>query len=188
MIKAILSSVVLSATLSLHAQTADTAARVLPRANLLRGGVGYTLLTSKFYVDGHNQSPLSGTTFSLDYEHVWDSGYGFGLNVSHTQLPSVETHENYLGASLVLAHTTDAGWRWDTAFGLGYVSNNVGGDMPGSGIGMMSIFGVTYKLSAHWGLGSVLRMHTSRYSMPAESTTRTGFSHYDLQASMSYLF
>ena len=90
--------------------------------NILRASIGPSLMTSDFQIHNHLYKSRCGLDLSLDYDHVWKSGIGFGINYRHDYTTFEEDlvmRTNYIGPSLVLAYPGN-GIRYDMAIGFGY--------------------------------------------------------------------
>lgn len=168
--------------------TYDKSSRVEPKANMIRVGFGPGIVTSKIVF--YNRVYENSIMYSLaaDYEHVWDTGFGFGVNLSQNYLSESGNNVFYAGASFVMAHTTDKGWRWETALGLGYATNDFGVEGSKHGVGSLLLLGVTYKISNHWSIGADLRTLVSRYHKPEGWADNYGVRHYNASLGIGYLF
>lgn len=172
-------------------QSVDTAVKpdrteALP--NMIRLNYGLGIMTSKFEDVRETYNSSSVETLSLDYEHLWDNGLGFGIHASQNHFSKPNCNVLFVGGSFVATWTTAKGWRWEGALGMGFARNDLNQRGQENGLGLLSILGCTYKLSRHWGIGVDLRQLTSIYRKPAGWEGQFGFNHYQLGIGLAYLF
>ena len=134
----------------------------------LSGGLSFII--SNVYIDNQYENKVMrsiwrpGISALLEYEHIFKSGWGFGLNVIYNDTRYKNTYINsakknlalrqiYLGPSVVRRSLIGNRWLVEGAFGIGY--SHLGGDfLDGtSGLGFMLKGGVEYMLSKHVGIG-----------------------------------
>jgi hypothetical protein len=154
--------------------------------NIVRLGYGIGVLTSKVIDFNKTYSHASILPLTVDYEHVWDSGMGCGINASQGYLKATGNNEFYVGASFVAAYTFSRGWRLSASTGLGLAVNDFGVGGSKSGLGSLSTAYISYKLLRHWGVALGARASTSSYRRPKDWEGRYGATHYDLSVGVTY--
>lgn len=95
-------------------QPVDTAVKpdrteALP--NMIRLNYGLGIMTSKFEDVRETYNSSSVASLSLDYEHLWDNGLGFGIHASQNHFSKPNCNVLFVGGSFVATWTTDKGWR-----------------------------------------------------------------------------
>lgn len=120
--------------------------------NILRLSAGPSIMTSEFITGNRTYKSRTGFDLLVDYDHLWKSGIGFGINYLYNTTSfddGYKTHTHYIGPSFVVAIATEK-WRYDIAWGLGYAhyAESWGG---------MSVkednFAYFYRLGAEYRLG-----------------------------------
>lgn len=143
-------------------------------ANVLKVSFGPSWITSRYITPVKEHKSKLGMEFALGYEHLWKSGFGFGIDYLHFNTTFDENYGvklNYLGPSLVLGYMIGEKWRWGCQLGLGLstCSESYGGSSEKeSNIGMMGGLNVDYMLSKHVGLGISWNTLTMYQKKPAD--------------------
>ena len=135
----------------------------------LSGGPGF--ITTSVVTPEGAYSSRTGTDVLAEFEHIWYSGWGLGLNYAHnsTDYDGYGLSQNYFGASAVLSHLTNKSFRWELAFGLGlaqYTEENPGYSYDGkteNGLGFMSKIGCEYLFHRHLSIGVELNVFTATF-------------------------
>lgn len=108
-----------------------------------------------------------GFGLGVDYQHIWRSGFGIGLNylyygTSFNDAYGIRMH--YIGPSVLVSLKTSDKWRYDASLGIGYsrYTEQITGRQQGisfkvSGsenrVGTMVQLGIEYMLSKKVGIG-----------------------------------
>ncbi len=132
--------------------------RALPQ-NSIRLSYGPSWITSHMETPKGTNHPF-GWEANLEYEHVWRTGIGFGINTSLYRTSFTEKDNGingdmtlfYVGPSIVFANKFDKHWRASGAIGVGYAYID---DVLShqSCVGYFAKLGIEYLLNAHWGIG-----------------------------------
>lgn len=175
---------------SMKAQTeVGNESMVKPRTNIIKLNYGPGLVTSKIVSYRTTYKNVNVMSLSADYEHIWPSGFGFGINASQNYIHKTSNNVFYVGASFVAQYVTTEGWRWEGALGLGYAANDFDVEDSTNGIGIFQVAGVSYQLTKHWGLGLELRLLNSRYEKPKGwDTENYGVNMLNLSLGLRYQF
>ena len=139
-------------------------------SDIIKLSGGLSLILSNVYLENQFENKVMrsnwrpGISALLEYEHIFKSGWGFGLNVIYNDTRYKNTYKNsakknlalrqvYLGPSVVRRNLIGYRWLVEGVFGIGY--SHLGGDfLDGtSGLGFMLKGGVEYMLSKHVGIG-----------------------------------
>ena len=165
--------------------------------NILRFSVGPSWLISDFQVGERVYKSKCGVDVAVDYDHVWTSGLGIGVNYLHNYTSFEEGFDqrlDYIGPSLVLALPSDK-WRWDMALGFGYCrySESVGNlSVSESHIAPLMRMGLEYKVSDQIALGAQMNMITVRLDKPEGFELKDnefyGIKRFGIQVGMRYYF
>lgn len=90
--------------------------------NIFRLSMGPSWLVSEYYFFDKKYKSKMGLDIAVDYEHVWKSGFGLGINYlyDYTLIGNgISMNLHYIGPSLVMALPFTKS-RLDMALGLGY--------------------------------------------------------------------
>lgn len=111
--------------------------------------------------DGDGHRGIFGTGFSLMYEHVFNKGYGFGINGIYEQAEGSDVQTVVLAPSFVYYGSNDK-WTYGYSIGLGFgrfdVSSYRYGYDDGNGIGYFVQANIERRISKHFGIGAGLRV------------------------------
>ena len=166
--------------------------------NVLRLSVGPSLMTSKYQVDNHQYKNRVGFDLCVDYDHLWKSGFGIGINYLYNYTSfdeGVKSRINYIGPSLVLAPAIKKSFRYDIAFGIGYChySDSYEGESETQNrLGVMMRVGAEWKVAKSLALGAQISYISVRMKKPEglelEKNEFYGITHFGLQAGLRYYF
>lgn len=178
----------------------------LPR-NVLRASVGPAWITSEFHTPKNIYKRKSGFGVTADYQHLWRSGFGFGINylfynTSFDEGFDVQMH--YLGPSFVCSFMLGTKCRFDGAFGVGYsrytesvdgIRNGIRYDLSESQnrIGTMFEFGIEYKLTNTCAIGAQINLLSTSLKEPENvpqynNGKKEGISRADALIGLRYYF
>lgn len=171
--------------------------RQTPR-NVIRISAGPTLMTSKYLVENHRYRYRVGVDICVDYDHVWKSGLGFGINYLHNYTSfdeGVKSRIDYVGPSLVLAYARTKSFRCDVAWGLGYChysDSYEGYSLTQNRVGLTMRLGAEWRVAKHLGLGAQFNVFSVRLKEPEgmelEKNEFYGIEHIGLQGGLRYYF
>ena len=207
----------LCVTTIMNAQTGEQTSNVIK----VNGGLDF--VTSKMYLPenlyygnqivAHSWRP--GVSVSADYEHLWKSGWGVGVNFIYTDtrysakghIVNQQTNEHekislslttvYIGPSVVYGGTFGGHWRAECALGMGY--GQLGGRLADNGgFAIMSKGGIEYMINSHIGVGVELNslvvftkdeeLEDFKKYYPSESDVSSGVSHAGVAAGLRFHF
>ena len=167
--------------------------------NILRFSIGPSWMNSNFLVGDrlYKYKMKCGIDVLLDYDHVWKSGFGIGVNYLHnyTSFDDGCVHRlNYIGPSLLMALASGK-WRLDMALGFGYCINSesIGNlSYKEDHIVPMLRMGLEYKVSKQIGLGLQMNVIPVRMDKPDGYELKDdefyGIDHLGTQLGMRYYF
>ena len=124
-------------------------------------------ITSKVYTPYDDYSWQGGHGYEVGYRCLFSSGFGFGLNYSHSQTNFTYGYElglNYAGASFIYGGHIARQWIFTTEIGLGYANYTEAGRKMKDGFGTKYAVGVEYMLGSAMGIGIGLSNQTSTFS------------------------
>lgn len=166
--------------------------------NILRFSVGPSWLISDFQVGERVYKSKCGVDVSVDYDHVWTSGLGLGVNYLHNYTSfdeGVKSRIDYVGPSLVLAYARTKSFRCDVAFGLGYChysDSYEGYSLTQNRVGLTMRLGAEWRVAKHLGLGAQFNVFSVRLKEPEgmelEKNEFYGIEHIGLQGGLRYYF
>ena len=134
--------------------------------SILKINVGPSWLMSDFIVGSTTYEKLQGFSLNANYQHLWRSGLGFGVNYRYNTTSfglnsSIKLH--YIGPSFVGSIKFGRLLRADAAFGLGYGSYSENSNINSydltnetlekSGLGYLYQLGIELMATKHVGLG-----------------------------------
>ena len=191
--------------------------------NIIKLSGGLDFVTSKMYLPENlyhgNQvvaySWRPGVSVSADYEFLWKSGWGIGVNLIYNDthysakghVIDQQTNERqkidlsltsiYIGPSVVYGGSFNEHWRAECALGMGY--GHLGGRLAeNSGFGIMSKGGIEYLINRHFGVGVELNsliiftkddyLEEIKKAYPSESDVSSGVSRLGVSAGMRFHF
>lgn len=124
--------------------------------NIIKISYGPAILTSNIYYGIDVYGNVPAMNFELAYSHVWNSGWGIGVQgiQSHFDVDEYSDCMNmfYFGPSVSYNYRTTKDWIWNISAGTGYANWD---DVfkSHSGIGITTKLGVNYMLSHKIGVG-----------------------------------
>lgn len=165
--------------------------------NILRVNCGPSWMTSEYWLDNHRYKGRTGFDLLADYDHVWKSGFGFGINYlhNHTSYPEgVKTNLNYLGPSFVMAFSNNH-TRLDMAIGLGYSHYDENYRNLSESVSRLGAFyriGLEYSIMKNLAIGIQLHFFSMSLKEPKEVELKDnefyGIQHIGLHAGLRYYF
>lgn len=127
------------------------------------------------FVDRHGEGHrgIFGGGMSLMYEHVFNKGYGFGVNGIYEQGDGGDIKTVVLAPSFVYYGSKDK-WTYGYSIGLGFgrfsmVSSKYGDD-DGNGLGYFVQANIERRISKHFGFGAGLRVLNITASKPKNNS------------------
>ena len=166
--------------------------------NILRLSAGPSIMCSKYEVGNHLYKSRLGLDICVDYDHVWKSGIGFGVNYLHDYTSfdeGIKSRLDYLGPSFVLASPFSKSFRCDLAFGIGYChySDSFDGfSTTENRFGVMMRLGMERKVAKHLALGAQMNLFTVSMKRPDGLELRKdefyGIQHIGLLGGLRYYF
>lgn len=167
-------------------------------SNGLRLSMGYGKIMSDVETFKGIKHP-SGLEVMLDYEHLWRSGLGIGVNTAMFRSSYSEASDGvngnlslyYIGPCLVCAYKFKKHWGMACNFGLGYAYvDDV--FIQQSGIGFMGKVKIDYMLNDDWGLGIETSILNSTFKKPKDvvlkENEKWGFSRMGYMFGVRYYF
>ena len=139
--------------------------------NIFRLSMGPSWLVSEYYFFGKKYQSKMGLDVAVDYEHVWKSGFGIGINYlyDYTLIGNgITMNLHYVGPSLVMALPFTKS-RLDMALGLGYgfYSESTGfGEHSESHWAPTIRLGYEYRLGENIALGLQVNMLVMKMDKP----------------------
>ncbi len=174
----------------------DSLLNMAPR-NIVRVSMGPSWMYSHYQVGNHLYKSRCGVDFMVDYDHVWRSGFGFGINYLHNYTSfteGIKTYTNYIGPSFVMA-TQGEKLRYDLAFGVGYCQYK---EKLGSysatkhRVAPFMRIGIDYRLARHWAIGlqmDGISIHMKKPNdVKLEKNEFYGIQRVGLKAGLRYYF
>lgn len=142
--------------------------RIKPANNIIKLSYGPGVLLSTFFDYGETYNNATMLELSLDYEHVWNNGFGFGINALQNHCSKGNFNVFYIGPSFVYNYTTNKGIRLDTTCGIGYAANDFDYRKSRNGVGVFVSFSLDYMFTKHFGFGIEARDMITSYKKPKE--------------------
>lgn len=139
--------------------------------DIVRLSIGPSWMYSKYQLGHHTYKSRCGVDIAVDYDHVWKSGFGVGLNYLHNYTSfdeGMKTRINYIGPSLVMAFGSDK-VRTDMAIGFGYArytESFMGYSASESRVAPLMRLGMETKVSKHVAIGAQINYITIRFEEP----------------------
>lgn len=143
---------------------------------IIKLNVGPAWITSDIEAGGNTYKSLSGFKAEFDYQHLWDSGFGFGMNYMYygaSLNSNYDMRMHYIGPSFVSSMIFGYRWRFEGALGLGYSSLTENAEILGTssskteyGLGIMSHLGIEYMVSPKIGIGFQIGFMSMKLKQP----------------------
>lgn len=135
--------------------------------NVLRIGAGPAWIVSEIETFKALYKSKIGFSLSADYQHLWRSGIGIGVNYLYYGTSFDEGFDirmHYFGPSIVASVMLGQKWRWASSFGIGYTHYKesatdsrlrvyANDDGSTGRVGTMFKTGFEYMLSKNVGIG-----------------------------------
>lgn len=165
--------------------------------NIVRFSVGPSWLVSNYQLGNKMYQSKMGVDVAVDYDHVWKSGLGIGINYLHNYTSFDEgvcMRLNYIGPSFVgtLPYRKS---RWDIVLGVGYChySESLGAmSCSESHVAPYMRIGWEYKLGQNIALGLQTNLITVKLDKPDDVVLQKnefyGIQRMGLQAGLRYYF
>lgn len=138
--------------------------------NRLSVSAGLTWITSKIYVTPTDYySNRRCWDLCADYEYLWNSGFGVGLNyaLNHASFNHYGSFtQHYIGPSFVYVYRITRRFSSEVGLGLGYSYYSESGGYTDSAMGVMFKVGMEYLFTRHFGLGLQYRACGCSYTQP----------------------
>ncbi|MBR1546301.1 MAG: porin family protein [Prevotella sp.] len=148
-------------------------------SNILKMSIGPSWITSEIQTPTRAYKNKMGFCVDIDYQHLWKSGLGVGINylyhsTSFDEGYSIKMH--YIGPSIVASMKFGDNWRMDASLGLGYsVCKEDNGyfieDHSESNLGVLAQLGIEYMLSKSIGIGIQFNGFNMRMKRPDDINT-----------------
>ena len=165
--------------------------------NIVRLNVGPSWMISKYELGNKVYKSKIGIDVTVDYDHVWKSGLGIGVNYLHnyTSLDEgISLRLNYIGPSFVVALPLRKS-RWDIAVGFGYCqySESMGSlSYSESHVAPLMRIGYEYKLGQNIALGLQTNLISMKLDEPdgieLDKNEFYGIRRVGIQAGLRYYF
>lgn len=151
--------------------------------DVLKMSAGPSWIVSEIETRSQIYKSKSGFSFGADYQHIWRSGLGIGINFMYFGTSFDEGFSMrmfYLGPSIVGSLMFGQKWRWDSSLGLGfshyteeldgghygYYSSNSKTSYSENRLGAMFQTGLEYMLSKNIGIGLQITLTTTSLKEP----------------------
>ena len=165
--------------------------------NILRFSVGPSWLMSKYQIGNRLYESKCGIDIETEYDHIWKTGFGIGINYLHNYTSfdeGITMRLNYIGPSFVMA-LPYKNTRWDVAFGMGYSNYSESIDRISyseSHIAPLIRMGWEYQVNKQMALGIQMNMITIKLDKPddvvLEKDEFYGIQRLGIQAGVRYYF
>lgn len=123
-------------------------------ANTFEASIGYGWITSDIYSStGEKYGSKGGMEWNLEYNHVFRSGFGFGLQYSgcKVSVPEGDMSLSYVAPSVVLRRKIDS-WIFKCGVGVGAFFYSQSG-YNATSVGVSTTLGMEYMVAKSVGLG-----------------------------------
>ena len=140
--------------------------------NVVKVSAGPGWITSEFETPYRTYRTKGGFDFTVDYEHLWPTGLGLGVNYLHNSTSFDEGFDVkmwYLGPSLAMSMKLSEKWRMDVLLGCGlnsYTEKYGPYSETETDLGVMGQLGVEYMLTKRLGLGVQYDLFSVRMDKP----------------------
>ena len=148
--------------------------------DIIKVNAGPAWITSKVETDKHIYNSKVGYAFNVDYQHLWRTGLGFGINYIYYGTSFDEGFDvrmHYIGPSFVCSWKPGDKWRWDTSLGVGYGRNTEKADEHQGGVSYsvsasesnvagICQMGIEYMVSKKIAIGFQINAFTMSFDRP----------------------
>lgn len=162
--------------------------------NVYRVSVGPSWLTSTYQLGNYLYKSRRGIDMAVDYEHVWHSVVGFGINYMRNNTSfdeGAKTRIDYIGPSLVLSYPFGK-MRYHMAIGAGYCRFSESSPFNSHSENKVSPLiriGLEYRLFTHMAFGVQMDIYSLHMDKPddiiMEKGEVYGFQRAGLKAGIS---
>lgn len=147
--------------------------------DIIKVNAGPSWITSEIVTYNRTYKNKMGFGFGIDYQHLWRSGIGLGINYMYHYTSfegDFSATMHYIGPSLIGSIKLGSSWRMDAALGIGYSvyreAYGMAGEESKSNVGAMVQLGIEYMLSKRVGLGFQLNSLTMSMKRPDDIDTK----------------
>ena len=153
-------------------------------------------ITTKVFTPEGNYTWRTGIGYDVGYRCLFKSGYGFGLDYTHSQTnyPSryygahYSLSLNYFGPAFVYGGNIGKQWIATIETGMGYAHYSDGDESKG-GFGTKLSIGVEYQLNSTLGIGIGMRHEVATFSKQENSyydsdEYTNGFKRFSINAGL----
>ena len=166
--------------------------------NVLRLGIGPSWLVSRYQIGNRLYKSKGGVGITADYEHVWRSGLGIGVNYQHDYFSfdgGVSMRLNYIGPSVAFAYMQGGPWRWGSGIGVGYgwYSESLGNySYTEDNLATLVYLNAEYMATKDIGIGLQMNAFTMRLKKPDDFELKDnefyGIQRLGIQLALNYYF
>lgn len=144
-------------------------------SNSLSLAIGPSFMASRYQVGTTEFKSKWGLGVTADYEHVWKSGFGLGLNYlydfkSYEYMNSdIKLRLNYIGPCAAFEYLVSENWRWGVGIGLGcgWFSEKYWAESnTESHLATLIRLKTEFKVSNSFGVGLQMNVFTMRMKKP----------------------
>ena len=156
----------------------DEIQKIQPR-NIFRVSAGSSFMVSKMVTPERTYKTRTGFDLTLDYDHLWKTGFGFGVNYLYNATSfegGYDTDIHYIGPSFVMAAASTK-WRIGMAYGLGYAhySESLGNMSESENrLALFIRLDAEYRLAKRMALGINLHYMSMSMKKPKEIELKKG--------------
>ncbi|MDR0893895.1 MAG: porin family protein [Prevotellaceae bacterium] len=164
-----------------------------PPKNTLSVSAGWGWVTSKVATPLGSYRGKGGVEWGVEYNHVFNSGWGFGLQYAGFQVEfdrSASSTLTFIGPSLVYRGRFSDKWLPKMSLGIGYGGMSDNG-FNTSGVGISYALGMEYMLSKSVGVGVELSEFVFNFSTTKEqqrNNERNGVARVSLTGGLRVYF
>lgn len=147
--------------------------------NVYRVSVGPSWLASTYQLGNRLYKSRSGIDMAVDYEHVWRSGLGFGINYMRNNSTFDEgwkTRIDYIGPSVVLSYPF-GNMRYNLAVGAGYCRYSESSPFHSHSenkISPLIRIGLEYRVFTHMAFGVQMDIYSLHMDKPDDVILEKG--------------
>ena len=153
--------------------------------SILKVNCGPSIMTSELVAGSKTYKNETGFALDVDYQHLWHSGLGFGINYLYHKT-SLESNYSiamhYIGPSFVASHQFGQYVRVDGSLGIGcsFLREDYDTDayahvtrdnLEKTGIAFLAQLGIDFMATKHIGLGLQLNSYVTKLKRPKNVNT-----------------
>ena len=144
-------------------------------SNSISLAIGPSLMASRYVVGTSEFKSKWGLGVTADYEHVWKSGFGLGLNYLYDYKSfeywnrDIKLSLNYIGPCAAFEYLVSENWRWGVGIGLGcgWFSEKYWAESnTESHLATLIRLKTEFKVSNSFGVGLQMNVFTMRMKKP----------------------